>query len=122
MTEPQTKWQKWGPWLGPSAIVAVLSLVTSLKGCNSSPWVLEAAMDSVTQRLDAMEAISKAQQAWIDDHRKVAEARIAIQDAQVTDIAVLKKSVSETERRLNNIEAKVDMLVAAGMRKGEIPR
>lgn len=114
--------QKWGPWVGPTSIVAVLAVLSRIDACAYSPVSIRALADSNTTRIESLEAITKAQQQTIKEHLTLSEARMQIQDDERMKLALTQQAVTQMKEKMESIEDKVDLLVEAAMRKGEIRR
>ena len=113
---------KWAPWLGPSAIVACLAVLTRLDACSYSPASIRALAENNSTRIEALETIQKAEASTMSEHLKVSEARMQMQDNEKLKLALAEQAVGQMKEKIDSIEEKVDLLVGAAMRKGEIRR
>lgn len=115
-------WEKWGPWVGPTSIVALLALMTRLDACAYSPSAIRSLAENNQTRIEALEAIQRAQQSVMSEHLKVAEARMQMQDNEKLKLALTEQALHQQGRDIDEIKSKVNLLVEAAMRKGEIRR
>lgn len=121
--------QQWGPWVGPSAIVALLAVLARLDACSYSPASIRTLAESNTTRIEALEAVSKATGAAFAEHLKLAEARLQIQDSEKLKLALVERGQAETQKdiaaineKMGRMEDKIDNLYGAAIRRGQINR
>lgn len=122
-------WQKWGQWLGPTAVVAILAIFSRLDACTYSPTSIRTLAESNRTRIEALESVQKAQMATMAEHLKVSEARIQLQDSEKLKLALVEqgqqqvqKDIAAINERMGRMEDKIDNLYGAAMRRGEIHR
>lgn len=123
MTDRMNAWMgKWGPWVGPTSIVAVLALLSRLDACAYSPATIRALAEANARRIESLEAVTKSQQQTMEQHLKVAEARSQLQDQEKLKLALTEQALSQQGKDIEDIRQKVNLLVEAAMRRGEIRR
>lgn len=97
-------WARWGPWVGPTSLLAILALVGRMEACTNAR---AADVRMVEANKAAIETIVKRQDStdrWIEEHKQVATSRIAQLEAQDKLIALLKAQGERTDRDITEMK------------------
>ena len=74
-------WTRWGQWVGPSALVAILALASRFESCSVAREGAAAYAEANRARISAIEKRMDATDRWIEEHKLVATSRIAQLDS-----------------------------------------
>lgn len=97
-------WSRWGQWVGPSALVALLALGSRIESCSNARAADIRTVEANRVRIETIEKRQDSTDRWIEEHKQVATSRIAQLEAQDKMIALLKAQGERTDRDITEIK------------------